>query len=57
MARNALDFELDPKVVPIPDDSTLSIDEWLHTLRRDEEPIEPTVPSSDLVAEARRESE
>lgn len=57
MARTALDFELDPAVVPIPDDTTLSIDEWLDMLPREEEEIELTVPSPDLVAEARRESE
>ncbi len=57
MARPAIDFDLDPVVVPIPDDNGRSVDEWLESLRRDEEPIELQVSGADLVADARRESE
>lgn len=57
MARPAVDFELDPVVVPIPDDNWRSVDEWLESLRRDEEPIELSMSGADLVAEARHESE
>jgi len=57
MARRVLDFELDPVVVPIPDDSDLGIVEWLASLRLGEDPIELLVPAAELVAEARGESE
>ncbi len=56
MPRPVVDFELDPAVVPIPDDVQGDVDEWLHSLRRDAEPVEPDVAGADLVAEARDEA-
>lgn len=54
MARPVLDFEIDPVVVPILDNSDLDIDEWLASLRLCEDPIDLPVPAAELVAEARR---
>jgi hypothetical protein len=56
MPRPVVDFELDPAVVPIPDDVQGDVDEWLHSLRRDAEPVQLDVTSAELVAEARDEA-
>ena len=46
----------DGPVVPIPDDPTVSVDEWLSSLMR-EDPIELPITAAELVAEARHEAE
>lgn len=56
MARLANNIELDPVVVPIPDDRDLSMDDWLASLIHDE-PVELSISGADLVAEARAEQE
>ena len=48
--------DLDPAVVPIPDDVQGDADEWLHSLRRDAEPVELDVTGAELIAEARDEA-
>ena len=48
--------ELDPAVVPIPDDGGRSMDDWLASLMRDE-PIELRVSAAELVAEVRAAQE
>ena len=57
MSRPVLDDAHDPVIVLIPDDIEGSMDEWLASLPRDEPPIEPPSPASELIAEVRRESE
>lgn len=56
MARRAEDFELDPVVVPIPDDGEGSVDEWLASLLHDE-PIELPIPAAQLLADVRANQE
>ena len=56
MSRPVVDFELDPAVVPIPDDVHGDVDEWLSSLRSDAEPLDLDVTGAELVAEARDES-
>ena len=57
MPRPAVDFELDPAIVPIPDDIEADADEWLNSLRRDPGPLDLDVTGAALVAEARHESD
>ena len=56
MASRIEDVELDPAIVVIPDAYTVTIDEWLASLRRSE-PAQMTVSGAELVAEARAENE
>lgn len=57
MPRPVVDFELDPAVVPIPDDIESNADEWLYSHRRDTGPLDLDVTGAALVAEARHESD
>jgi hypothetical protein len=57
MTSPVADFELDPAVVPIPDDTTGSVDDWLASLRSDGPPVELTISAAELVAQARHETE
>lgn len=56
MARRVKDLELDPVVVPIPDDYKLSMDDWLGSLLRSE-PVDLPISGAELVAEARAAQE
>lgn len=56
MSRPVAEFELDPAVVPIPDDVEGEVDEWLSSLTGDAAPLDLDVTGAELVAEARDES-
>lgn len=48
--------EIDPVVVPIAEEFEMSMDEWLASLR-DAEPTILSLPTAQLLADARTESE
>jgi hypothetical protein len=53
MVRPIDDLELDSVIVPIEDDNTMSVDDWLASLR-EEPPLTVNVTAAELVAEARQ---
>ena len=55
MARHVNELESEPTVVLIPDHYSLTMDEWLASIRT-ADPINLTVSGAELVAEARNES-
>ena len=55
MARRLNEVESEPTVVVIPDHYSLTMDEWLASIRT-ADPISLTVSGVELVAEARNES-
>ena len=56
MARRVNELESEPSVVLIPDHYSLTMDEWLASIRT-VDPINLTVSGTELVAEARNEQE
>ena len=56
MARRIKELEPEPTVVLIPDRYTITMDDWLASLRS-AEPISLAASGAELVAEARSENE
>ena len=59
MARRTEDFEIDPKIVLIDDDTDTSpaaMDRWLELLHTDQ-PVSTTTPAAEIVREIRKQGE